>query len=168
MKDDDTMEFSQEELARYGEALMDRYMDILNDPDVFEYEAQCIQHHEAGGTKHLRLSCAASNVIIMSTTLAVTGSACNRLLHSLWIFILRTGPRWSICRPKNCKCLHWWLYMQRCLCHGSLGLGIQLDDDDDDDDDDSDDDSDGDYDVMLVVLMMTMIDHVSYVLTCFK
>lgn len=49
MKDDDKAEWSQEELARYGEALLDRYMEILADPEVFEYEAQCVQHHKAGG-----------------------------------------------------------------------------------------------------------------------
>ena len=47
--DDDGVEFSQEELARYGESLLDRYMEILSEPDVFEYEAPCSQHHKAGG-----------------------------------------------------------------------------------------------------------------------
>ena len=62
--DDDGVEFSQEELARYGESLLDRYMEILSEPDVFEYEAPCSQHHKAGGWwQPLLLSYVATDVM---------------------------------------------------------------------------------------------------------
>jgi len=47
MKGDDS-ELTEEELAGYGEDLLDQYMDILSDPEMFVVEAPCVKCGKAG------------------------------------------------------------------------------------------------------------------------
>lgn len=52
MKEDDC-ELTEEELAGYGEELLDQYMDILSDPEMFVLDAQCVKCNKAGRTEGL-------------------------------------------------------------------------------------------------------------------